>query len=117
VVGRWVRFHPLAIILAITVGGVVAGIPGAAVAVPTAAVIYRAIPALRGSPDPTPAETPAKPPSLARGRGTGPSGTEPPDTEPPGTEPSGTEPEPSAPEDKPATPRSGEPGPDEPREL
>jgi predicted PurR-regulated permease PerM len=115
VVGRWVRFHPLAIILAITVGGVVAGIPGAAVAVPTAAVIYRAIPALRGAPDPTPAEAPAKPPSLAGRRGTGPSGTEPPDTEPPGTEPSGTEP--SAPEDKPATPRSGEPGPDEPREL
>jgi predicted PurR-regulated permease PerM len=66
VVGRWVRFHPLAIILAITVGGVVAGIPGAAVAVPTAAVIYRAIPALRGSVEPTPAEAPAKPPSLAR---------------------------------------------------
>jgi predicted PurR-regulated permease PerM len=73
VVGRWVRFHPLAIILAITVGGVVAGIPGAAVAVPTAAVIYRAVPALRGSPTPTPAEAPAKPPSLARGRDAEPS--------------------------------------------
>ncbi len=47
VVGRWVRFHPLAIILAITIGGVVGGIPGAAVAVPTAAVIYRAWSALR----------------------------------------------------------------------
>lgn len=65
VVGRWVRFHPLAIILAISVGGVVAGIPGAAVAVPTAAVLYRALPALRGSPRPTPAERPAKPPSLS----------------------------------------------------
>jgi predicted PurR-regulated permease PerM len=65
VVGRWVRFHPLAIILAISVGGVVAGIPGAAVAVPTAAVLYRALPALRGSPQPTPAERPAKPPTLS----------------------------------------------------
>jgi predicted PurR-regulated permease PerM len=89
VVGRWVRFHPLAIILAITVGGVVAGIPGAAVAVPTAAVIYRAIPALRGSPEPTPAEAPAKPPSLAGGRTAEPA-------EP--AESSGTAPEPSAPE-------------------
>jgi predicted PurR-regulated permease PerM len=110
VVGRWVRFHPLAIILAITVGGVVAGIPGAAVAVPTAAVIYRAIPALRGSPEPTPAEAPAKPPSLAGGRTTEPPGTQPepePESEP---EPA---PEPSVPEEK---PRAGEPGPDEPRE-
>lgn len=79
VVGRWVRFHPLAIILAITIGGVVGGVPGAAVAVPTAAVIYRAVPALRDStaetptetPTETPAETPAKPPSLARARPTG----------------------------------------------
>ena len=67
VVGRWVRFHPLAIILAITIGGVVGGIPGAAVAVPTAAVIYRVVPALRGATGPTPAESPAKPPSLAGG--------------------------------------------------
>jgi hypothetical protein len=83
VVGRWVRFHPLAIILAITVGGVVAGIPGAAVAVPTAAVIYRAVPALRGSPRPTPAEAPAKPPSLARGRDAEPSERDAPEEEPP----------------------------------
>ena len=65
VVGRWVHFHPLAIILVISVGGVVAGIPGAAVAVPTAAVIYRALPAFRGSPRLTPADRPAKPPTLA----------------------------------------------------
>jgi predicted PurR-regulated permease PerM len=62
VVGRWVRFHPLAIIMVISIGGVVAGIPGAAVAVPTAAVLYRAIPALRASPDPTPAEEESAPP-------------------------------------------------------
>jgi predicted PurR-regulated permease PerM len=76
VVGRWVRFHPLAIILAISVGGVIAGIPGAAIAVPTAAVIYRAVPALRDSSDPTPAEQPAKPPTLA-GSGEPPSDEEP----------------------------------------
>jgi len=99
VVGRWVRFHPLAIILAITVGGVVAGIPGAAVAVPTAAVIYRAVPALRGSPGPTPAEAPAKPPSLARGR----------DAEPAERD------EPSSPEDESEPPPPDEPGPDEQR--
>src|SRR6185312_829533 len=39
VVGRAVRLHPLAIILALAVGGVIAGIPGAIVAVPVVAVI------------------------------------------------------------------------------
>lgn len=60
VVGRWVRFHPLAIIIAISVGAVVAGIPGAAVAVPTAAVIYRAWPALRNSDGHSPNDQPAR---------------------------------------------------------
>ncbi|WP_433173993.1 AI-2E family transporter [Actinoallomurus sp. CA-150999] len=64
VVGRWVRFHPLAIIIAISVGAVVGGIPGAAIAVPTAAVIYRAWPALRGSDEPVPADEPARAPLL-----------------------------------------------------
>jgi predicted PurR-regulated permease PerM len=57
VVGRAVRLHPLAIILALAVGGVIAGIPGAIVAVPAAAVITYAWPFLRGSghaPDPEP---------------------------------------------------------------
>ncbi len=49
VVGRMVRLHPLAIILVLAVGGVVAGIPGAIVAVPTAAALVRAAPYLRGS--------------------------------------------------------------------
>lgn len=71
VVGRWVRFHPLAIILAISVGGVVAGIPGAAVAVPTAAVIYRAWPALRHDPPEPPAGTR---PAPAGGPSPGPGG-------------------------------------------
>jgi predicted PurR-regulated permease PerM len=47
VVGRAVRLHPLAIILALAIGSVVAGIPGAVVAVPVVAVITRAVPELR----------------------------------------------------------------------
>lgn len=44
VVGRVIRLHPLAVILALAVGAVLAGIPGAVVAVP---VITRALPELR----------------------------------------------------------------------
>jgi predicted PurR-regulated permease PerM len=47
VVGRVIRLHPLAVILSLAVGGVVAGIPGAVVAVPIVAVITRAVPELR----------------------------------------------------------------------
>jgi predicted PurR-regulated permease PerM len=47
VVGRIVRLHPLAIILALAVGGIVAGIAGAIVAVPAAAAISYAWPHLR----------------------------------------------------------------------
>ena len=49
VVGRMVKLHPLAIILVLAVGGIVAGIPGAIVAVPTAAALVRAAPYLRGT--------------------------------------------------------------------
>ena len=52
VVGRFIRLHPLAVILVLAVGGIVAGIPGAVVAVPTAAAITRAWPELRRPPDP-----------------------------------------------------------------
>lgn len=53
VVGRIVRLHPLAIILVLAVGGIVAGIAGAIVAVPAAAAISYAWPYLRGgSPEP-----------------------------------------------------------------
>jgi predicted PurR-regulated permease PerM len=52
VVGRILRLHPLAVILVLAVGGVLAGIPGAVVAVPTAAAIARAWPELRRRPDP-----------------------------------------------------------------
>jgi predicted PurR-regulated permease PerM len=47
VVGRVIRLHPLAVILSLAVGGVLAGIPGAVVAVPIVAVITRAVPELR----------------------------------------------------------------------
>lgn len=48
VVGRMVRFHPLAIILLLAVGGAVGGIAGAVVAVPMAAALFRAMPYLLG---------------------------------------------------------------------
>jgi predicted PurR-regulated permease PerM len=48
IVGRYVRLHPLAIGLSFAVGTVLAGIVGAIVAVPTAAVVHQAWPALRG---------------------------------------------------------------------
>jgi predicted PurR-regulated permease PerM len=47
VVGRIVRLHPLAIILVLAVGGIVAGIAGAIIAVPTAAALTYAWPHLR----------------------------------------------------------------------
>ncbi len=52
VIGRIIKLHPLAIILVLAVGGIVAGIPGAIIAVPVAAAISYAWPALRdGTPD------------------------------------------------------------------
>ncbi|RJL34641.1 AI-2E family transporter [Bailinhaonella thermotolerans] len=69
VVGRAVKFHPLAIILVLAVGGILAGVAGAAVAVPIAAVVYRAIPELKADrpelppvPEPPPWERAADPP-------------------------------------------------------
>lgn len=49
VVGRIVKLHPLGIILVLAVGAIIAGIPGAIVAVPLAAVITYAWSALRSS--------------------------------------------------------------------
>lgn len=42
VIGRAVRLHPLEVIIVLAIGGIVAGIPGAIVAVPTAAVVSAA---------------------------------------------------------------------------
>jgi predicted PurR-regulated permease PerM len=47
VVGRIVRLHPLAIILVLAVGGIIAGVAGAIVAVPAAAALSYAWPHLR----------------------------------------------------------------------
>ncbi|MGN9782918.1 AI-2E family transporter [Nonomuraea sp. ZG12] len=93
IVGRALRFHPLAIILVLAVGGILAGIAGAVVAVPVAAVIYRALPELRSDPLALPAPSdvlavPSGPP--------GPPGDEPADGEPdsePDSEPAGGEPD------------------------
>jgi predicted PurR-regulated permease PerM len=49
VVGKMIRLHPLAVILSLAAGGVLAGIPGAVVAVPIVAVITRALPEMRRS--------------------------------------------------------------------
>jgi predicted PurR-regulated permease PerM len=54
IVGKMVRLHPLAVILVLAVGGVLAGIFGAVIAVPLTAAITRAVPKLRG-------EGPARP--------------------------------------------------------
>ncbi len=47
VVGKMIRLHPLAVILSLAAGGVLAGVPGAVVAVPIVAVITRALPEMR----------------------------------------------------------------------
>ncbi|WP_237108704.1 AI-2E family transporter [Nonomuraea sp. MG754425] len=65
IVGRALNFHPLAIILVLSVGGILAGIAGAAVAVPVAAVIYRALPELRQRPPERPPGHEDAPPGAA----------------------------------------------------
>jgi predicted PurR-regulated permease PerM len=47
VVGKMVHLHPLAVILVLAIGSVVAGIYGAVIAVPLTAAVSRAIPELR----------------------------------------------------------------------
>jgi predicted PurR-regulated permease PerM len=47
VVGKMVHLHPLAVILVLAIGSVVAGIYGAVIAVPLTAAVTRAIPELR----------------------------------------------------------------------
>ncbi|NRQ35068.1 AI-2E family transporter [Nonomuraea sp. NN258] len=63
IVGRALNFHPLAIILVLAIGGILAGIAGAAVAVPVAAVIYRALPELRHKPPALPPPADDQPPA------------------------------------------------------
>jgi len=50
VVGRVIQLHPVAILLALTAGGVLGGIVGAALAIPPAAVTWAAIDQLSARP-------------------------------------------------------------------
>ncbi len=61
VVGRVVKLHPLAIILVLAAGGIIAGIPGAIVAVPISAMVWNAWPALRADPEPGTGQLPSHP--------------------------------------------------------
>ncbi|WP_166630339.1 AI-2E family transporter [Streptomyces sp. GC420] len=79
ILGRAVRVHPLAVILAVTGGGLIAGIGGAVVAVPLVAVTNTVVTylhaharesALRGAT--AVPNTPAPAPATATGPGTGP---------------------------------------------
>jgi predicted PurR-regulated permease PerM len=63
IIGRAVRLHPLEVIIVLAIGGIVAGIPGAIVAVPTAAVVSAA---WRSSQEPKWRER--EPPGDRRGR-------------------------------------------------
>ena len=58
VVGRAVRLHPLAILVAVTCGTLLLGIVGAVLAVPVVAAGYRAVASLAHRLDPEPAEQP-----------------------------------------------------------
>jgi predicted PurR-regulated permease PerM len=72
-VGRYVRLHPLAVAVAIAGGGVLAGIPGAILAVPIVAVVYAVLRFLfTGESDVGPRGSPAdKPPPEDSGDGVG----------------------------------------------
>ncbi|MFI6324777.1 AI-2E family transporter [Nonomuraea sp. NPDC050556] len=64
IVGRVLHFHPLAIIIVLAVGGILAGIAGAIVAVPITAILYRAVPELfKDDPIPLPAGPVPEPPA------------------------------------------------------
>jgi predicted PurR-regulated permease PerM len=103
VVGRRLHFHPLGIIVVLSVGGVVGGIPGAALAVPITAIIYRAWPELR-SPGPAHGTT-AHPPQT-------PSAAEP--APPTPSTPAAPETVPTAPGAAASAPKPAEPNPAEP---
>jgi predicted PurR-regulated permease PerM len=60
VVGRYVRIHPLAIVLALTAGTILFGIYGAVIAVPVTACINSAVRSLLRDPDPDDPVDPAR---------------------------------------------------------
>jgi predicted PurR-regulated permease PerM len=49
-VGRAIALHPVAILLALTAGSVLAGVIGALLAVPVAAAVWTAVDYVRGQP-------------------------------------------------------------------
>jgi predicted PurR-regulated permease PerM len=61
VVGRYVRIHPLAVILALGIGGILFGIFGAVIAVPTVACLNSSIRAVRALHNQTEEPTPHQP--------------------------------------------------------
>ncbi|WP_078906851.1 AI-2E family transporter [Streptomyces sp. NRRL S-378] len=72
ILGRAVRIHPLAVVLAVTTGGLVAGIGGAVVAVPLVAVANTVIVHLRSYADEDEDEEPAVEPGADPGAAQGP---------------------------------------------
>ncbi|GAA4737780.1 AI-2E family transporter [Modestobacter marinus] len=65
IMGRAVRLHPIVILLGVTAGGLIAGIPGALLAVPMLAVAYRVLEHLRTHPAPAAEREETVPPSPA----------------------------------------------------
>lgn len=57
VVGRMIRLHPVAILLVLTAGTVIAGIAGALLSIPVAAAAWTAFRFAREQPDPMPSRT------------------------------------------------------------
>ncbi|MFR0357970.1 AI-2E family transporter [Streptomyces sediminimaris] len=76
ILGRAVRVHPLAVVLTVAAGGMVAGIGGAVVAVPLVAVSNTVVAYLRAySAEHIPGGDEQPPPDVPRASGTGTSGT------------------------------------------
>lgn len=106
IMGRTLRLHPLVVLVVVSAGTLLAGIVGAAIAVPVAAVGYRAVRAWRGTPPggtsappASPEDTPSDdagpeetPPGDTAPRDTGPGTPGPGDTGPRDTGPGGTPP-------------------------
>lgn len=89
VVGKMVRLHPLAVILVLASGGVIAGIYGAIIAVPITAAVTRAMHEFRAAPLPPPSGQVPRPPDQVPPVQPPPSPgqTTPPVTQPPVTQP------------------------------
>lgn len=68
IVGRTMKLHPVGILLAVTAGGVTAGIIGAVVAVPIMAMVNAAVPIIRSDAEVTSAEPQEQPAELAAAR-------------------------------------------------